>query len=104
MLKFSINSFVIYFFIFLWPFSSSFGQSKEIPWEQRHFPTAPRITAQEAMQLKMSGLKIILIDAPWGKEDFMEGHVCGAIPTRWDAKSLDRLISKIPKDYVILAY
>ncbi|PID78159.1 MAG: hypothetical protein CSB21_01660 [Deltaproteobacteria bacterium] len=85
--------------------SSSFVLAKKkVPWHLRHFPNAPRITAKQALIIKKSNPKVVLIDVPWSKKGFEKGHICGAIPTSVEAGPLDRLISKIPRDYIILSY
>lgn len=77
---------------------------KKIPLSQRHFPNAPRISAEKARKLLLAGVKMVIIDIPWSKEGFDQGHICGAIKGSAHADKLDRLIKKIPKNYIILSY
>lgn len=77
---------------------------KKIPWHQRHFPNVPRISAEAALKLRLSGQKTIVIDVPWSTKGFNNAHICGAVPTKATAAQLDKLIKKIPKDYIILSY
>lgn len=95
---------VIVIFIFLSPLSNGVSGSQNTPWHLRHFPRAPRISAQDALKLYRSGQKVIVIDIPWSKEGFNKGHICGAVSTSVEAEKLDRLIKKIPKNYIILSY
>ena len=79
--------------------------NNKIPWAQRHFPNAPRISAKDALKLLLQGRKIIIVDIPWTDKEYYESHICGAIkgPPLY-VKQLDRFIKKIPKNYIILSY
>lgn len=52
---------------------------------------------------------MVIVDIPWGKEkeNFKESHIFGAIsalPKADASDALDRLIKRIPKDYLIVSY
>ena len=99
-----IRRITLFFIVLTFLFCASVSGQKKIPWEQRHFPNAPKISAEKGLKLLMAGVKMIIIDIPWSKEGFAEGHICGAITGSIDAKKLDRLIKKIPKNYLIISY
>ena len=92
-------------FIF-WGFFSNdcYCKTKKPGWHVRHFPNAPRITPEQAKNLYLTTPKIIVIGVPWTKKGWEEKHICGAIRTNVNADVLDRLIKKIPKEYIILSY
>lgn len=92
--------FVALTFLFCTPVSGE----KKITWDQRHFPNAPRISAEKARQLLLAGVKMVVVDVPWKDAGYRAGHICGAIKGSIDAKKLDRLIKKIPKNYLIISY
>jgi hypothetical protein len=89
--------------LFLFVPATSFSDSN-IPWQSRHFPDAPRISAEQALVLRTSNVKMAVIDAPYSSEGYNESHICGAIQTNFSAEALDRLIKKIPKNYLIISY
>jgi hypothetical protein len=94
----------LFFIVLTFLFCAPVSGEKKIPWEQRHFPNAPRISAEKARQLLLAGVKMIIVDVPWSKDGFDEGHICGAIYGTTRADKLDRWIKKIPKNYIILSY
>lgn len=101
----NIRRITLFFIVFTFLFCAPVSGEKKIPWGQRHFPNAPRISAEKALKLLMAGRKMIIIDVPWSNEGFDEGHICGAIKCyAGQTKKLDRLIKKIPKNYIILSY
>ena len=99
-----IRRITLFFIVLTFLFCASVSGQKKIPWGQRHFPNAPRISAEKALRLLMAGVRMVIIDIPWSKGGFAEGHICGAITGFVDAKKLDRLIKKIPKNYLIISY
>ncbi len=83
---------------------SSYSGELEKPWETRHFPNAPRISADQALNFFNTGQKVVLIDIPWTNEGFEKGHVCGAIKAKTNPIILDKIIKRIPKQYIIFSY
>ena len=81
----------------------AFGDNK-IPWHQRNFDNVPRISAEKARNLLLAGIKMIIIDVPWTKKGYDHSHVCAAIMVSTHAEEIDRLLRKIPKNYIIIAY
>lgn len=81
-------------------------EKKEVPWDLKHFDEdqVPRISAEDAMKLMRSGIKIFMVDVPWSDKEYHKEHVCGAIKGAIEAEYLDRLIKKIPKDFLIISY
>ena len=100
----NIRKTILYLTAFVFLYCTHVTAEQKIPWHQRHFPNAPRISAEKARQLLLAGVKIVIIDVPWSKEGFAKGHICGAITGSIHAKKLDRLIKKIPKNYLIISY
>ena len=80
-----------------------FGGNK-IPWHQRNFDNVPRISAEKARNLLLAGVKMIIVDVPWTKKGYDHSHVCSAIMGSTHAEKIDRLLRKIPKNYIIIAY
>jgi hypothetical protein len=100
----NVRRITLFFIVFTFLFCTPVSGEKKITWDQRHFPNAPRISAEAALKLLLAGVKMIIIDVPWKDEGYREGHICGAIKGSTHAKELDRLIKKIPKNYIILSY
>ena len=100
----NIKRITIYLIVFIFLFTAHVGADKKIPWHVRHFPNIPRISAEKALKLLLASVKIVIVDIPWSKKGFDEGHVCGAIKGSAHADKLDHLIKKIPKNYIILSY
>lgn len=94
---------IILIFLNLLFVNSAFAENK-IPWENRHFPNVPRISAEEAKVYQRSGAKIIIIDIPFSKKEFQDSHICGAIPATTKAHHLDRIIKKLPKGCIVFSY
>ena len=100
----NIQRITLFFIVLTFLFCASVSGQKKISWGQRHFPNAPRISAENALNLMLQGKKIIIIDIPWSDEGYRNGHICGAIKGSTHAKNLDRLNKKIPRNYIILSY
>jgi len=100
----NIRKTILYLTAFVFLFCAHVAAEKKIPWHLRHFPNAPRISAEKALKLLLAGVKMVIIDIPWSKEGFAKGHICGAMTGSIVAKKLDRLIKKIPKNYLIISY
>lgn len=100
----SIRTTSLYCAVFIFLSCAHVAADEKVPWHLRHFPDAPRISAEDALNLLLQGKKIIIIDIPWSNEGYRDGHICGAIKGSTHADKLDRLIKKIPKNYIILSY
>ena len=100
----NIRRIALFFIVLTFLFCAQAPAQKKIPWHTRAFPNAPRISVEKARKLLLAGVKMVIIDIPWSKEGFDQGHICGAIKGSAHADKLDRLIKKIPKNYIILSY
>lgn len=100
----NIRRITLFFIVLTFLFCAQAPAQKKIPWHLRAFPNAPRISAEKARKLLLAGVKMVIIDIPWSKEGFAKEKICGAIKGSTNAKKLDRLIKKIPKNYLIISY
>jgi len=99
----TIKKFVLTVIFIVMMCGQAFGGNK-IPWHQRNFDNVPRISAEKARKFLLAGVKMIIVDVPWTKGGYDHSHVCGAIMTSTHADKIDRLLRKIPKNYIIMAY
>lgn len=100
----NIRKTILYLTALTFLFCAPVSGEKKIPLSQRHFPNAPRISAEKARKLLLAGVKMVIIDIPWSKEGFDKGHICGAIKVSTNEKKLNHLIKKIPKNYLVISY